>query len=172
MEGAVIVIDGKTLESVRESLWRRVRRLRDPSLCPDELVDETVLRLLAASQSRDVHSPLAYALRILQNMVRDQIREIELARQALETRAKALGETGPDPARGDGHDDEKLVIHLLEHSDLSRLQKKVIDMIYLQGMACCDVARELSRNRGTIARHRDRALKKMARCASRLGVER
>jgi RNA polymerase sigma factor (sigma-70 family) len=155
--------------------WKELRVSLEPFLdgCGrlpfgrEDLLDETMLRLLVASRSREIRCPEAYARTILRNAIRDRLRELELAKAALDELAKEVcREDGSSGAM----EDAELVAHLLEHARLSPIQEKVIRMLYLEEMKNSDVARELGKNPGTIQRHRDRALEKLLRCAIELGV--
>ncbi len=167
----MLPLDDKTLTAVRTWLFRELEGIRPLPVPAEDLVGEVLVRLLLSEESHEIRSPFAYARRILQNLIRDHIRSLERARRGLEELGRRHPPEGEE-ARGDASfEDDELVLFLLENSGLSPIQKKVIQMLYLQGMGVTEVGRELSKNPGTIAQQRDRALEKMARCAARQGVE-
>ena len=135
----------------------------EPSVAED-LASEVVLRHLVANARQPVETPFGYASTILRNLIRDRIRELERAQRALEV----LAARSPiSVAPGDGAvDGEDFVFHLLEHARLSATQAEVVRLIYVDGLSVADVADRLAKNPGTIHRHRERALEKLARAAS------
>jgi RNA polymerase sigma factor (sigma-70 family) len=103
---------------------------------------------------------------ILLNLVRDRIRQFERAQRALAVLSNRLrGRTNRDDRSAD---DSDLVGYLLRETELSPPQNQVIRMVYLGGKTITDVARELGKNPGTIQRHHDRALEKLASRAAHL----
>ena len=75
------------------------------------------------------------------------------------------------PPPGEGLENGELLQYLLDHTLLTNLQREVINMVYYRGMTITEVARTLSKNPGTIHRHHERALDKLARCAAQLEKE-
>ena len=159
--------DESLVSRLKSSLERQLTghgRLPVPA---EDLVSEVLLRLLA-HDPREIQSPLAYARTVLRNLVRDKIRELERAGRLLETladRGDSREPPGEEPRR---LEDGELIRSLLERTALSPLQSEVIRMRYFQGMKIAEVARVLGVNPGTVYRHHDRAIDKLARCAARM----
>lgn len=162
--GGAVILDPGTIERVRSWLITELDGSGPLPVPRDDLVGDVILRLLVRARTEEIRNPLAYARVILKNLVRDHIHDLERARAALEN----LGRSRPVECPGDEahYDDEQLVRRLLASAGLSAMEEKVIRMQYFDGMKECDIARELSRNPGTICNHRARALKKLARQAA------
>lgn len=162
---------GQALEGIQARLERELDRHGPLPLPRDDLVAETLLRLVVASERKALQSPMGYARAILLNLVRDHIRDLERTERALDALSARID--GRATARdGNGAlEDGELVALLLERSGLTRLQRRVIDRLYFGGLSLCEVARELRKNPGTVLRHQERALSKLSRCAGRMGVE-
>ncbi len=163
-------LDSENIRALKGWLEKELSRLGPLPVSVDDLVGEVLLRLLAASAAQPIRCPFAYARTILRNLVRDEIRDLERAERALET----LGNTQEYSPRGSAEqdflEDGELVDYLLENTPLSSTQGQVIRMIYFQGMTMAQVAREMCKNPGTIQRHHDRAIQKLAVRASALRI--
>lgn len=143
----------------------------------EDLIGEVLVRFLVSSASQPIRSPFAYARIILVNIIRDHIRKLKNWQKAIHELSIGLGDENGSENRRSGPedaalDDSELVSYLLKNSTLSPIQEKVIRMIYLDGMSISGVAKELSKNPGTILQHRDRGLEKLSRCAAKIGVSR
>jgi RNA polymerase sigma-70 factor (ECF subfamily) len=163
-------LNSEDIRALKGWLEKELSRLGPLPVSVDDLVGEVLLRLLAADAAQPIHSPFAYARTILRNLVRDEIRHLERAERALETLGCALESSPRNAAEQDFLEDGELVNYLLENTPLSSTQEQVIRMIYFQGMTMAEVARELSKNPGTIQRHHDRAIQKLAVRASALRI--
>ncbi len=136
----------------------------------DDLISEVILRLLAV-EDREVRNPYAYARTILRNLIRDHLRRAERAQRALEEIAARTADSVSGHEEAARFDESELVGYLLDQTALSPLQNRVIRMFYLNGMTLTEIARELSRNPGTILRHLRRAIDKLASRAAELELQ-
>lgn len=158
--------DGELLAFVRTSLEQQLARWASLPVPREDLIGEVLLRLLA-SDPRAIESPQAYAVTILRNLIRDKIRHLERARRLLGDVATSQTRAFESRQRPHPVDEGDLLEYLLTHTDLSPLQEKVISMMYVQGRTITEVARDLGKNPGTVQRHHERAIEKLAASASR-----
>lgn len=156
------------LSEVTLRLNRYLNRCGSLPVPREDLVGEVLLRLLASSAAQEIQHPFAYAKMILQNLIRDHLRRAERAERVMETLAATRPESIPGLEAVRELDDGEFIKYLLENARLSPLQDKVVRMVYLDGMKPIEVARELSKNPGTIQRHLHRALEKLETCAAGL----
>lgn len=159
--------DTGTLNAVRSSLERHLGRSGSLPVSREDLIGEVLLRLLG-SDPRTIESPAAYARAILRNLVHDKIRELQRAQRVLGVLAARCVEEAGSPGEPSRFEDGEFLRYLLDHSDLTRTQEKVIRMMYFEDLSVSQVARQLSRNPGTILQHHNRAIEKLSACASRL----
>jgi RNA polymerase sigma factor (sigma-70 family) len=163
---------GESLDKLKSQLEQDLDGHGPLPLPRDDLVAETLLRLVVARERRPLASPLAYARAILLNLVRDHIRGLERTQRALEALAIRLDGRRPGREPGREVEDSELVELLLHHAELSPLQRHVLERLYFGGLTNCELARELGKNPGTVMRHHERALEKLSRCACQMGVNR
>jgi RNA polymerase sigma factor (sigma-70 family) len=133
-------------------------------------VNEVILRLLAIEDTERIQNPLAYARIVLKNLIRDLLRRQVRTQRVLAALAAASPETLYGQEEKPALEDSEAVEYLLRNTDLSPLQSKVLRLVYLNGQTVSEVARELSRNPGTVQRHLDRALEKLAHSAAALEI--
>ena len=167
--GDAVTLTESDFEALRGRLDAELRGFGSLPVPREDLVAEVMLRMLVANSSRRIACPVAYALTILRNLVRDRIRELERAQRAFRKVVER------ERTSGDGNgslEDSEFVGFLLATTDLTPLQGRVIQMLYLDGKTISEAAGELSRNPGTVRQHHDRAIQKLAARAATLGVVR
>jgi len=163
----------EVVSSLKSYLERKLVGWSHLPVPKEDLIGEVLLRLLASNPG-DIKQPCAYAGVVLRNLIRDKIRELARAQRVFEKlgQLRSMEERGeknevsPD---GEGTFEEgEFLRFLFDKTDLSPLQEKVLHMMYYAGHTISEIARCLARNPGTVQRHHDRAIQKLARCAARL----
>ena len=156
------------IADLRTWLELKLSRFTSLPVSKEDLIGEVMLRLYATSQCKEIESPHAYALTILKNLIRDQIRKLERAQNGLEVVARSRGDSSNN--LDEPHlDDRELLTYLIENTQLTSIQQEVIKLMYFSSMTITEAARALSKNPGTILRHHERAIEKLSQKAGQLG---
>ena len=96
----------------------------------EDLIDETIMRVFAASRKKNICARYAYAAKILKNLIRDQIRRLQRRRRVMEVVANCRGACIWEDDVQERLEDRELIDHLLVHTDLTPRQRDVVEMMY------------------------------------------
>ena len=132
----------------------------------EDLVGEVILRLFTSGEAREIRSPRAYGLQILKNLIRDHLRKAQRAQRAFEEITSTSEVEEAAESANVEVEDADFLRYLLDTTDLSSVQAQVVHMMYQGGLTITETAHALKRNPGTIKRHHDRAIDKMAQSAT------